>query len=51
MAIFQYVFWDKWVGFKLLPPIPEEGSFKGAVYNWRLCLGFIEIRKWGKAKV
>jgi hypothetical protein len=44
---YQFVWWKKWIGFKKLAPVPNYGKFKGKVYKWRLCLGFLEIRKWG----
>jgi len=48
MNRYQFVLWKKWIGFKRLPPIPDRGKYKGKVYEWRLCLGLFEIRKWGK---
>jgi len=47
---YQFVWWKKWIGFRLLPPYPSEGKFKGGVFKWRLCLGFFEIRRWGESR-
>jgi hypothetical protein len=47
MGRFQLVRWNRWVGFRKLPPYPSSGRFKGKVYRWRVCLGFFELRRWG----
>jgi len=47
---YQFVWWKRWVGFRIMPPYPFKGKSKGKVYRWRICLGFFEIRRWGEKK-
>ena len=42
---YQVIIWREWIGFKRLPPYPAKGEFAGEIYDLRLCLGFIEVRR------
>lgn len=44
---YQFVWYREWIGFKKLQPFPSSGEFRGQIFKWRLCLGFLEIRRWG----
>ncbi len=41
---YQVVWWY-WAGFRFVRYDPAKTDW-AYVYSWRLCLGFLEIRKW-----
>jgi hypothetical protein len=47
---FQIVNWfPEWIGIGSAGPFPASPPFwRGSIYSWRFCLGFIEIRKWAE---